>query len=72
MQTFVYRQTNEVLELDIELAKYQNKMDRASSVLVSHGHTPFCKRGKGSGNFRCSRLLHRNLFTPHCTSANAA
>ena len=31
--------------------------------LVSRGHTPFHKRGKGSGNFRCSRLLHRNSFT---------
>ena len=43
-------------------------------LLVSRGHTPFRKRGrgKGSGNFRCSRLLHRNLFTPHCASANAA
>ena len=30
---------------------------------VSHGHTPFRKRGKGSGNFCCSRLLHRNSFT---------
>ena len=39
MQTFVYRQSNEVLELDIELAKYQyaaNKIDKASSVLVTH------------------------------------
>ena len=30
---------------------------------VSHGHTPFRKRGKGSGNFCCSHLLHRNSFT---------
>ena len=30
--------------------------------LVLHGHTPFRKRGKGSGNFRCSRLLHRNFI----------
>ena len=27
--------------------------------LVSCSHTPFHKRGKGSGNFCCSRLLHR-------------
>jgi len=39
------------------------------SHLVSRGHTPFRKRGKGSGNFRCSRLLHRNSLTPHCASA---
>ena len=31
--------------------------------LVLRGHTPFHKRGKGSGNFRCSHLLHRNSFT---------
>ena len=27
------------------------------SDLVSRSHTPFRKRGKGSGDFRCSRLL---------------
>ena len=28
-----------------------------SSGIVAHGHTPFCKRGKGFGNFFYSSLL---------------
>ena len=38
-------------------------------VLVSRGHTPFCKRGKGSGNFFYSSLLHRSVqcVTNHST-----
>ena len=32
-------------------------------TIVSSGHTPFHKRGNGSGNFRCSHFLHRNSFT---------
>ena len=42
------------------------------TLVVSCGHTPFRKRGKGSGNFRCSRLLHRNFIYSHCASAMAA
>ena len=38
------------------------------SVLVSRGHTPFRKRGKGSGNFRYTSLLPRNLIS-YATSA---
>ena len=33
----------------------------AEISLVSRGHTPFCKRGKGSGNFRYSSLLPRTV-----------
>ena len=33
----------------------------ASFLLVSRGHTPFRKRGKGSGNFRYSSLLPRTV-----------
>ena len=40
--------------------------------VVLRGHTPFCKRGKGSGNFCCSCLLHRISFTSHCISTKAA
>ena len=39
--------------------------------IVSRGHTPFLKRGKGSGNLRCSRSLHRNFIYSHCASAKA-
>ena len=44
----------------------------AMQGLVLRGHTPFRKRGKGSGNFHCSRLLHRNFIYSHCASAKAA
>ena len=50
MQTCVYRQSYEVLELDTELSKYQyaaNKIDQASSVLITHSpsahrYTQYC------------------------------
>ena len=34
---------------------------RPMCMLVSRGHTPFCKRGKGSGNFFYSSLLPRTV-----------
>ena len=33
----------------------------ACVLLVLRGHTPFCKRGKGSGNFFYSSLLPRTV-----------
>ena len=39
--------------------------EATSSTLVLRGHTPFRKRGKGSGNFCCSHLLHRNFIYLH-------
>ena len=44
----------------------------ANTTVVSRGHTPFRKRGKGSDNFRFSRLFPRNFIYSHCASAKAA
>ena len=39
----------------------------ACVVLVSHGHTPFRKRGEGSGNF-----FYSSLFPPQCGTNHSA
>ena len=40
---------------------YGGSLPTACCTLVSRGHTPFRKRGKGFGNFRYSSLLPRTV-----------
>ena len=52
--------TGKCVQVDLEQEKVITTGD-VGSDLVSRGHTPFRKRGKGSGNFRYSSLRPRTV-----------